>query len=227
MVVRRVSYPEIRSQILSGDVIAFGGTSVASRLVRLVTRSRVSHVGVVLQGRARFAPGDRYYNLLAEATVDRGFVGVRQRRLSAALSTYPGDVWWLPLDRQLRRRRFDETAFCEFLLAQEGKPYDFSQAAASALDWNEAAPGGRLGIFHNQEDLTRLFCSELVAAALERAGLVGPINASEVSPVDLCRWRIYQDELYLLKQADPQAPPPGITLYNRLDPALWSETAAA
>jgi len=62
------------------------------------------------------------------------------------------------------------------------------------------------------------FCSELVAAGLEKAGTVGKVNASEVTPIDLCRWNIYANTYFQLKgQADKQ-----ISCCNTLDPVDWN-----
>lgn len=67
------------------------------------------------------------------------------------------------------------------------------------------------------EDFSRFFCSELVAAGLEAGQAVPRINASEVTPIDLCRWAIYEPDYYLL-----QGEPKEITRFGTLDPALWS-----
>ncbi len=71
---------------------------------------------------------------------------------------------------------------------------------------------------YNREGFNRFFCSELVAAGLEMAGVTGPVNASEVPPIDLCRWNIYDPTYYQLKGDRSKA----ISRYNTLDPAAWS-----
>jgi hypothetical protein len=71
----------------------------------------------------------------------------------------------------------------------------------------------------NREDFSKFFCSELVAAAFERAGVTKvPINASEVTPIDLCRWRIYQGSYYQLK-GDPSK---RISRFNTASPSDWN-----
>lgn len=80
---------------------------------------------------------------------------------------------------------------------------------------------GMNGPFYNKEDFSRFFCSELVAAGLERAGVTGSVNASEVTPIDLCRWSIYEDDYYLLKP-DTDGAKPVITRHNRMDPSGWN-----
>ena len=49
-----------------------------------------------------------------------------------------------------------------------------------------------MGIFRNHEDLKRVFCSELVAAAYEYSGaLPFGTDASDVAPADLCQMPLY------------------------------------
>ncbi len=47
-----------------------------------------------------------------------------------------------------------------------------------------------------KEDFDKFFCSELVVAGLETAGVFGKlnVNASEVTPIDLCGLRLYGRE---------------------------------
>jgi hypothetical protein len=131
------------------------------------------------------------------------------------LDEYDGDAWWLPLRQELREEKFDRQAFCNFLIKQEGKKYDKQQAAGSAIDVFDQLPFGLRGLGYNKEDFSRFFCSELVAAGLKVAGVIPPmINASEATPLDVCRWNIYEPEYYLLK-GDPSKE---ISGYNSLDP---------
>lgn len=51
----------------------------------------------------------------------------------------------------------------------------------------------------NDEDFSKFFCSEFVAAALEKAGVLKDINASEVTPIDLCRYQIYNPTYVIFK----------------------------
>ncbi|MGD8931607.1 MAG: hypothetical protein PVI52_03485, partial [Chromatiales bacterium] len=74
------------------------------------------------------------------------------------------------------------------------------------------------GPAYNSEDFSKFFCSELVAAGLEMAGAVGAVNASEVTPIDLCRWKIYQGSYYQLKGSKKKK----ISRFNTADPANWN-----
>ncbi|MDJ0849223.1 MAG: hypothetical protein QNK04_12680 [Myxococcota bacterium] len=203
-------YAKVRGHMQPGDVIAFGGKGHFSEVIKWSTRSVVSHVGVILQTSRLRANAEGFFNQIIESTSLDGFNGVIVSKLSRRLEKYPGEIWWLPLS-QAARGRFDEDQFFDFLVEQAGKEYDLPQAIKSALD--------SLGsLTRNEEDFARFFCSELVAAALEVAGATPSVNASEVTPIDLCRWSLYEPDYYQLK-GDSKS----IRGYNSLNPASWSE----
>jgi len=64
---------------------------------------------------------------------------------------------------------------------------------------------GGHGPVYNEEGFSKFFCSELVSAGLEAAGAVGSVNASEVPPIDLCRWNIYEESYYQIEREVQQA----------------------
>ena len=181
--MERMRYTEARKLMAPGDVIAFGGKGQFSEIIKMATLSPVSHVGCVLQ--THIGGDDRYFNQVIESTSIGDFNGVSISRLSDRINAYDGEVWWLPLSHDVLQK-FDRRAFFNFLLAQEGKDYDTHQAVFSALDILDS-----IGIGRNKEDFAKFFCSELVSAALEKGGAIGPINASEVTPIDLVRFKIY------------------------------------
>jgi len=205
------AYAEVRALMKPGDVIAFGGKGHFSQLIKFATRSTVSHVGIILHTKVVEDPTDRYFNQIIESTSD----GVQIYRASERIARYEGEVWWLPRRSGLP---FDMTAFYNFLFAKRGIEYDVAQAVMSAVDLLDHMDSGQR-LSHNREDFDKFFCSELVAAALEVAGTVGRINASEVTPVDLCRWQIYESDYMLLTDGTGR---PEITRYNSLDPRHWA-----
>lgn len=219
MPVERMEYSDARSMMKPGDVIAFGGKGHFSELIKFVSRADVSHVGVILQTRVVDDDTGRFFNQIVESTSINNANGVVVTRLSDRMNTYEGEIWWLPLDDRIRQEKFDSVSFYNFLFnqARDRKGCDVPQALKSALDALDELPFGLHGPGYNREDFSRFFCSELVAAGLEKAGTVGPVNASEVTPIDLCRWKIYADTCFQLKgEADKQ-----ISRYNSLDPAAW------
>ncbi|MBU2705362.1 hypothetical protein KCM76_05195 [Zooshikella marina] len=220
MPVKQIFYEDARPLMQPGDVIAFGGKGHFSEIIKFATFSDVSHVGVILQTKITSDDTNRFFNQIIESTSLHGFNGVNISRFSDRLNTYDGELWWLPLNEELRKTRFKQKAFYNFLFnqAKERKPYDMSQAIKSALDaLDELAFGGH-GIGYNREDFSKFFCSELVAAALEVSTLVDSVNASEVTPIDLCRWKIYQDTYYQLKGDNSRK----ISRFNTANPADWN-----
>ncbi|MCP4791236.1 MAG: hypothetical protein GY881_13465 [Gammaproteobacteria bacterium] len=221
MTVEQLDYMTARSRMKAGDVIAFGGKGHLSEIIKLATFSAVSHVGTVLQTQIPDDNSGRFFNLIIESTYIDGCNGVSISRLSDRLDAYVGELWWLPLSDVIRQAKFNQQAFFDFLFdkAQRRIEYDTPQAIKSALDALDRLPLGMHGPTYNHEDFGKFFCSELVAAGLEKAGSVGKVNSAEVTPIDLCRWQIYQDKYYQLKgNTDKQ-----ISRFNTLSPAAWDD----
>ncbi len=212
MAIKLTQYKDVRQDMKAGDVIAFGGKGHFSEIIKFATRSTVSHVGIILQTRVLEDESGRFFNQIIEST---GHDGVAVYRLSDRLG-YDGEIWWLPLRKDIWESKFDSGKFYNFLFNEvKGRPYDIPQAIKSAVDVLDDLPfTDKMGPTHNKEDFAKFFCSELVAAGLEIAGMVGEINASEVTPVDLCRWNIYEDDYYMLKGEEKP-----ISRYNTLTPA--------
>jgi len=217
MTAQQINYSDARKLMKPGDVIAFGGSSAFSKIIKLVTFSEVSHVGILLKTQIADENSGLFFNQIIEST---GQKGVSISRFSQQLKDYDGDVWWLPLSEDIRQSDFDINAFFEFLYHQaaNNNGYDLTQALKSAMDTLEKLPWGNNDSVYNAEDFSKFFCSELVAAGLERANAVGTVNASEVTPIDLCRWKIYQGRYYLLKgDADKK-----ISRFNTASPSDWN-----
>lgn len=216
----KITYDEAREKMQPGDVIAFGGKGNFSEIIKFATFSDVSHIGVILQTKVIDYETDKFFNQIIESTSLHGFNGVNISRLSERLSTYDGEMWWLPLNDEIRKTRFDQKKFYNFLFkqAKARKPYDMPQAINASLDALDKLPFGLHSPTLNREDFSKFFCSELVAAAFELAGVTGPVNASEVTPIDLCRWRIYQDTYYQL-QGNPSKK---ISRFNTSSPSDWN-----
>lgn len=219
MSVNQISYDEARKLMKPGDVIAFGGKGHFSEIIKFATFSTVSHVGVILQTKISEDDTGRFFNQIIESTSLHGFNGVNISRFSDRINTYEGELWWLPLSEN-HRAAFDAKSFYNFLFnqAKDKKPYDMPQAIKSAVDALDNLPFGARGPTYNKEDFSKFFCSELVAAGLEISGAVDSINASEVTPIDLCRWNIYQNNYYQLKGDSDKK----ISRFNTAPPAHWN-----
>ena len=220
MSVHQILYEDARSKMKAGDVIAFGGKGHFSEIIKFATFSEVSHVGTILQTNVTNDGAGRFFNQIIESTSLNGFNGVNISRFSDRLDTYEGELWWLPLKKSIRKNKFKQKKFYEFLFnqAKDRKPYDMPQAIKSALDALDTLPFGLHGPGYAKEDFSKFFCSELVAAGLEKAKAVGSVNASEVTPIDLCRWKIFQGTYYQLK-GDPKKT---ISRFNTASPSDWN-----
>lgn len=210
---QKARYSAVRSKMKPGDVIAFGGKGNFSEMIKWATRSTVSHVGVIMQSKMLFEDEVQkgFFNQVIESTDINGFSGVSISRLSDRLKSYDGNIWWLPLSTgahaKLKRKEF-----FDWCLHQKGKPYDMPQAVRSAVDTLDKVPiiGGAT---YNIEDFSKFFCSELVAGALEKGGVVNNINSSEVTPIDLCMFNIFSGKYFQLTGTKTM-----IKGYNTQDP---------
>lgn len=220
MSVKQINYNEARHLMKPGDVIAFGGKGNFSEIIKFATFSDVSHVGVILQTKIAEDDSGRFFNQIIESATIRGFSGVNISRFSDRLDAYEGELWWLQLKKEIRNNSFDQKSFFDFLFnqAKAKKEYDMPQAVKSAMDALDTLPFGMRGPGFNREDFSKFFCSELVSAGLEIAGAVGNVNTSEVTPIDLCRWNIYENDYYQLKGDKSMK----ISRFNTASPADWN-----
>lgn len=174
-------YSEIRQSLKTGDLIAFGGHTFISASIKTITRSNVSHVGMVLE--VKTTQANLPIIMIVESTsLGDGFAGVRISRLSTRVKAASDDIWVLPIDGP-RNIPGIET----FLVSKLGVPYDYTQAIGSAFDFP----------FHadQAEDLNKLFCSELCNEAYSQNLLNAsiPDNSSEQTPIDICKLPIYSE----------------------------------
>lgn len=280
MRVTRMAYEEIRGRMQPGDVIAFSGNRIFSTVIKLVTSSHVSHVGIIVPPECLENEVARNDPVIAESTE----TGVAFSRLSTRVHADEVEtLWWLPLS-PTARRRLNVAALRESVCAHGTQGYDYLQAAMLGLTLleptlNAINPGlddairgfllNRLGrdpadnanlgnnfrnflleMLHgireadtdnrvvynvidlllagethetlsrqieNEEDLENFFCSELAAAGLEAAGVLNAINAAEVTPIDLCRFNIYQDRYFQFKGEELTR----IRGFNSTNPSRW------
>lgn len=192
--------------MLPGDIVAFSGKNNFSDVIKWATGASVSHVGIVFAS-TPVVEEDGTEGLVVDIMEStflhhdpesgKNVGGVLRNRLCHHLESYEGHIWWLPLGVEARAR-LNLELFARFLLDHRGKEYDVTQAVRSALDLMDDTPV--LGAAtRNGEDFLRFFCSELATAALEAGGVIRDVNASEVTPIDLCSFRLFAEDYHLLK----------------------------
>lgn len=159
------SYGEQRQTFREGDVLLFRGRTPSSLVIRALTRSVYSHVGMVVRYRGRV--------LCAQATGH----GVHVLIMSELVRLYEGRIEYFEATHADDSAR---DAALGFVFDQMGKPYDFGCGAR--FMW--ALMFGGMGR-HIRND--KWFCSELVAEAYRRAGapIVDGRPADYISPADL------------------------------------------
>ena len=273
------NYENVRDQMQPGDIIAFSGTAVISTVIKLVTSSHVSHVGIIVPSDDDAGDG----TVIAEATES----GIRTHSLSTRWNDETVEnLWWLPLRSDLRTRLEDNWKnFCQYLACYNRAPYDYLQAAMLGLMLleptldsvnsnlyegicqfiekilsqesgadgqeyersipqslrstlsqylndvdNDSISTGLLRLLlegdtaenlsrrlDNEEEFEHFFCSEFVTGALRSGGVIPNINPSEITPIELCRFNIYEDNYTQFKGPETTR----IRGFNCMDISRW------
>ena len=174
------SYSSIRHELNTGDIILFRGSTVFSRLIQRATRSPWSHVALVMR-----LPE---YDFLAlwESTglgtipdIRSGEItrGVQLAPLSERVRSHAGALAVRRLEGATLGQR-ERAALMDLRRELRGRPYE-----RSLVDLARAAYDGAGGA--SAEDLSSLFCSELVAEAYQRIGLLDDrLPSGEYTPGD-------------------------------------------
>jgi hypothetical protein len=173
-------YEDIRSSLKTGDVVLMGGSSIFSRAIRRLTRSKWSHVGMVMKV-------EEFDTLLLwESTtnghdkdVQTGEVkrGVQLVPLSKRVKDHTGNIAFRPLSRALNGGEI--TKLNKFRHSVKDKPYDFD-----GLELLRSAIDSRL-FWSNREDLSAYFCSELIAETYQTLGFLSEaLPSNEYTPND-------------------------------------------
>ena len=190
-----VSYQNIRAKLDTGDVVIFGGQYRMSKMIRLFTRFPASHVALIIREDNR--------NSFIEASEGDMYPereGVIISQFSNSIPFYKGDIWIARLNADIRERA-DIEKMKSFLKEQVGKGYDYKNMPKAGFDLLD-----RIGITRSEENLSQMFCSELVAAGLKAAGILPEsINVSEVSPADIIKYKIFEPTYYQIKAFDYKA----------------------
>jgi hypothetical protein len=173
-----IKYSRIRNNLRTGDLILFSGRGFISWIIQKFTRSRWSHIGMIIK------ESEFDMTLLWESTTLSKIKtihgeekrGVAIRPLSEVVNGYKGIIGL----RLLRERLTEVNIETLKDLRKEFKNKDYERSTLelfrSAYDW----VGGS-----NRRDLSSVFCSELVAEAYQRFGfLTLEIPSNEYTPSD-------------------------------------------
>lgn len=182
-----MKYEKIRSQLKTGDIILFSGKGGISDGIKIFTMSKWSHVGMVYRIDSPQDPKGSVFcwesttlSNVKDADTGKLTQGVQRVELSERLERCLAKEYRIairPLSMALTETML--TALNKFRHEVSGRPYEKKkiQLIKSAYD-------GWFG--HNkEEDLSSLFCSELVAEAFQKMGLLTEkLPSNEYVPKD-------------------------------------------
>jgi hypothetical protein len=165
---QRPEYPDVRSDLKTGDLVLFSGASFFSGVIKWAIGGKWSHVGVVvrlasLPGRVLLWESTTLADL-PDAETGRAQAGVQLVFLSERLATYHGEFKLRQLDKPVTPAM--EAALATLRARLSGRPYEQDK-----LELINAAFAGWFGRSRG-ERLNSLFCSELVAEAYQAMGLL-------------------------------------------------------
>lgn len=168
-----------------GDLIGFSSYDVPGFVINVATYGipfrDLSHVAIVGKWNGRLA----LYESTMMCPLDclyhgKPVNGVQVHSIGERIETYNGKVWHYSLNTPLNET--EQQRLGKFLGRQLGKRYDALGAFRSAgIGWSWVESMLR------PADLTSLFCSEYVAAALKQIGRLKTDHVSRFSPNRLGR----------------------------------------
>lgn len=180
-----------REKIRSGAILLFSGGGLVSEGIKAGTLSEWSHVGMAVW----LQQFDELVLCVWESTtlnkvktIDGVFrKGVQTVPLSNRVDTYEGKIAFRNPSRDLTDVEFK--ALMKFRNKVKGRAYEESklQLLKSAFD----LPAWLMpGLHVNDQDLSSLFCSELVAEVMKDMGLISTATPSnEFTPADFSEGR--------------------------------------
>ena len=156
----------------TGDIVLYSGTRLWSRVIRAFSKSKWSHVGIVLRYGQTSEPW------VVEALEGKGVRFVPFRCWLAWGGEIGHGKWLLP-----ERIANDVTDWC---LKRTGQEYaSMGQFVRSfGFVWSHLRKLFGLKV---DTDSNRFFCSELVASALFWNGLAIPKHAAKMTPRDVAK----------------------------------------
>ena len=158
-------YPELRASLATGDVLLFSGRGIIPWVIQRATRSPYSHVGMVVKVEGWdlcMCWESTTLNDVADADSGAPVSGVQFDSLSERVAKFKGGIVVRKLLKPMRAHGVrDLMAMRKTLI---GRPYERRLwTLAMAALWPKRLKA---------EDLSSLFCSELVAEAYQRLGII-------------------------------------------------------
>lgn len=162
-----MDYQTLRHELKTGDIVLTSGTSLFSHAIRWMTKSRWSHVGMIV----RAEQWD--FVLMWESTtgvrikdVESAKIshGVQLVPLSERLKAYDGNFAIRHLSRPLTEN--ETQTLSRFRHEVSGRTFDYNMVELFRAAWDSGI------MSDNHEDLSCLFCSELIAETFQALGFL-------------------------------------------------------
>lgn len=190
-------YEDMRSQLKTGDILLFSGKGGISEGIKFFTVSRWSHTAIVYRFDGPLDPKGSIFcwesttlSNVKDADTGKLTKGVQRVELSERLEKCFAkgyDISVRPLSKALSEDML--LILNNFRHEVSGRPYEKDK-----IELLKAAYDGLFG--DNTEDLSSLFCSELVAEAYQRMGLLTEkLPSNEYVPKDFSSERKLSLEL--------------------------------
>lgn len=179
-------YSDYRHKLQTGDLVLFSGKGPFSDLIKFGTLSRWSHIGMILN-----IPEYDFLTVWESTTLSnltdldsqQPRKGVQLVPLSDRVQKYSGDI----AVRRLKGGKLPNSSVKKLMKLRQSlrnKSYEKQK-----LELFMSAYDGPFG--GNQEDLSSVFCSELVAEAYQCLGLLSEKKpANEFTPADFSERRM-------------------------------------
>jgi hypothetical protein len=181
-----MKYSEIRDSLNTGDIILFSGKGLISSLVRWATGSnKWSHIGMVLRVDSIdtvFCLESTTLNTARDINSGDKVSGVQLTSLSTRIKTFKGDIGIRQLEKPLSAAK--KSILFDFYKEVRGVEYEKSK-----LDLISAKSSSK-------EDLSSIYCSELIGSCYQRINLLPPKPPSSYYyPHDFSKGQVVDDKL--------------------------------
>ncbi|MFH1370374.1 MAG: hypothetical protein ABII09_03695 [Planctomycetota bacterium] len=153
-------YKRIRPHLMTGDIVLFNGRGVISDVIGFFTRSKMSHVGMIVR--------TSYQVDILEADWGKSVKGVQLNPFGEKCREYKGEIFIRFLNCERDRLWFEQLH--KFISEHRGTSYEKGLGLILEL------LGAALRI--NRHNEHNLFCSELLASIFKRWGYLPPNVAS-------------------------------------------------
>lgn len=199
----------VRLDIRDGDLFMFSGESVVSKLIRAVSGSRYSHVGIAAWWGGRLMILQSDGDGIEARPVSEKIFGVSygeadRRGLFKKRTGYHGRVDWFPVKEGLVTDA-EREALLTVAIKMLGGRFDTSGLFRVFVLTSLGRITGRAELEHHPNSM---FCSQFVSKALRDAGWRDPngeVPDHLTSPEHLLKSKMYADGTTVY---DPDQPPP-------------------